>query len=354
MTNRRSFITGLLAAGLCPKPTWADAGSPAFLTAGKKPDQGHVLCGLGQNGQIMFELPIPARGHAAAAHPRLAQAVAFARRPGRFALVIDCVTGQEKARLDAPAGRHFYGHGAFSEDGTLLFTAENDYEAARGVIGVWNAARGYERIAEFASGGVGPHDVKLMPDGETLVVANGGIETHPDTGRTKLNIPTMRPNLAYLDLSGRLLETVRLDDSLHKNSIRHLGVGPDGAVYFAMQWQGDISDRPPLLARHKRGAGPDLIGAAVAAEMVGYAGSIAVVPEHGQVAISSPRGGVVQVFDTDTLDLVQRYELQDVCGISAGRNGLVLTTGTGKVLTGGATRTPLNYPIQWDNHLVQI
>lgn len=79
MPNRRSFIAGMLAAGLAPKPTWADAGSPAFLSAGLKPDGTFVLCGMNTEGQITFELPMLARGHAAAAHPTLAEAVAFAR-----------------------------------------------------------------------------------------------------------------------------------------------------------------------------------------------------------------------------------------------------------------------------------
>ena len=39
----------------------------------------------------------------------------------------------------------------------------------------------------------------LMPDGETFVVANGGIETHPDYGRAELNLETMDPSVAFVD-----------------------------------------------------------------------------------------------------------------------------------------------------------
>ena len=35
-------------------------------------------------------------------------------------------------------GRHFFGHGVFSPDGKLLYATENDFEAARGVIGVYD------------------------------------------------------------------------------------------------------------------------------------------------------------------------------------------------------------------------
>jgi len=190
MANRRAFLAGMVATGLAPKATWADVGKPAYLSAARRLDGEFVLCGLSDGGRITFEVSFPARGHAAAAHPIRAEAVAFARRPGTFAIVINCASGVHVAQLQAPEGRHFYGHGAFSVDGSKLFTTENDYGAGRGIVGVWDATSGYQRIGEFDSGGVGPHDIKPMPGGDLLVVANGGIETHPETGRTKLNIPT--------------------------------------------------------------------------------------------------------------------------------------------------------------------
>ena len=56
--GRRQFLCGFLAAGLIPAPTWADAGSPAFLSAAAKPDGSFVLCGIGADLDIRFELPI--------------------------------------------------------------------------------------------------------------------------------------------------------------------------------------------------------------------------------------------------------------------------------------------------------
>ena len=70
------------------------------------------------------------------------------------------------------------------------------------------------------------------------MVANGGIDTHPESGRTKLNIATMAPNLAYLN-AGEVIEAVTLPQEMHKNSIRHLAVDNQGQVAFGMQWQGD-------------------------------------------------------------------------------------------------------------------
>ena len=357
MQNRRAFLAGLAAAGLAPQATWADAGNPSFLSAGKTPDGRYVLCGLDDRGKAVFQLALPGRGHAAAAHPNLAQAVAFARRPGQFAVVIDCARGREVSRLETPPGRHFYGHGAFSSDGRRLFTTENDFENAQGVIGIWDAAKGYQRVGEFASAGVGPHDIKLLQD-DVLVVANGGIETHPDAGRSKLNIPTMRPNLAFISLQGALLDVVELDPSLHKNSIRHLGVGRNGQVAFGMQWQGNVAARVPLLGVVRRGEAPVLFDTEMAdmEELAGYVGSVGVSDDAGLVGITSPRGNVAQFFDMTTGAMVAQQEVSDVCGIAPMGSSFLLTTGMGVVARSSENlfQVKSKHQIQWDNHLIPV
>src|SRR3546814_20493551 len=86
-----------------------------------------------------------------------------------------------RRQLGAPDGRHFYGHAVFDRAERLLYTTENDYEAGRGVIGVWDADAGYARAGELDAHGIGPHDLALGPDGRSLVIANGGLLTHPDS-----------------------------------------------------------------------------------------------------------------------------------------------------------------------------
>lgn len=357
MTSRRQFLAGLAAASLAPVRGWASVGAPDFLAAALFPDGSYRLVGLTAGGDTLFSLPLPARGHAAAAHPHRAQAVTFARRPGTFAIVIDCASGKETARLAAPEGRHFYGHGVFSRDGSRLFTTENDYEAGQGVIGIWDA-NSYSRLGEFSSGGVGPHDMRLMPDGQTLVVANGGIETHPETGRTKLNLPVMQPRLTYLDLSGAVLEQIELPNALHKNSIRHLAVRPDGLVGLAMQWQGDKSQYPPLLGLHRRGEEARLLSAPDTDQstLQGYAGSIAFSGDGETVAITCPRGNALHRFRVADGQLDGVFNFDDVCGLCTGKNGFVFTTGIGLigVLAANTARILTQSDCQWDNHLIPI
>ncbi|OED47070.1 DUF1513 domain-containing protein [Leisingera sp. S232] len=358
MTSRRGFLTGVIAATLAPQASWASARNPAFLSAGRDGAGNFLLAGLAETGDILFRHPLPERGHAAAAHPIRPQAVAFARRPGRFADVIDCCTGAALARLEPPAGHHFYGHGVFSADGSRLFTTENDYDNARGIIGVWDAADDYRRITAFSSGGIGPHDMALRRDAPGLVVANGGIETHPDSGRAKLNLPDMRPNLSYLSLDGDLQDQMELPQELHLNSIRHLAIRADGTVGFAMQWQGDLGEQVPTAGLHKPGGGPFLLAEddPRVLNMNGYGGSTAFSADGTLLGVTSPRGGVLQIIDTVSGALLHEHKETDICGLAPAPGGFTASTGTGQLLTISETGLTMLQPadLAWDNHLIRL
>ncbi|NSY40010.1 DUF1513 domain-containing protein [Leisingera sp. ANG59] len=358
MTSRRGFLAGLMASALAPQASWAAAGSPAFLSAGKDTSGAFLLAGLTETGGILFRHPLPGRGHAAAAHPTRPEAVAFARRPGRFADVIDCRSGAALARLEPPPGHHFYGHGTFSPDGSRLFTTENDYENARGIVGVWHAADGYRRIDAFSSGGIGPHDMLLRRDKPGLVIANGGIETHPDSGRAKLNLPDMRPNLSYLNPDGTLEEQMELPQDLHLNSIRHLSMRADGTVGFAMQWQGDTGEQVPTAGLHTPGGVPRLLAEddARVLNMQGYGGSVAFSDDGGQIGVTSPRGGVLQVMDTVSGALLQEHRIGDVCGLAPSADGFMASTGAGHFIAISESTQHLLHraDLAWDNHLIPL
>ncbi|ABD54288.1 DUF1513 domain-containing protein [Jannaschia sp. CCS1] len=357
--NRRDLLVGLGAATLVPKASWADAHNPAFLSAAQAPDGNYHLCGLDPRGDVVFSIPLPGRGHAAAAHPTRPEAVAFARRPGRFALILDCVTGQETARLLPPPNRHFYGHGTFSSDGDVLFTTENDLTTLEGRIGLWDAAHGYVRLGDVPSGGIGPHDIARLPGTETLVIANGGIATHPDSGRTPLNPATMRSNLAYMRTDGTLLERVELDVTLRQNSIRHLSIRDDGLVSAGMQWNGAEGEHPPLTLLHRIGAAPRLLAAPTQThrQLDGYVGSISFDQAGAHVAVTSPRGGTVHIFDVNSGAFAGLITAEDICGLALShRAGLIATTGQG--ITGFVAQDDLTQmrhsSWRWDNHIVAI
>ncbi len=346
--RRRTFLASLAAASL-PRVSWADAGSPAFLAAGKT-GENYLLHGLDANGGTLFRLPLPARGHAAAAHPVRPEAVAFARRPGSFALVIDCAAGTVTHQLAPPQGLQFNGHGAFSADGTHLMTSEVIADTSEGRIGLWSAAD-YTRLTDWPSGGIGPHDLKRLPDGR-LAVANGGIRTDPND-RAKLNLPDMRPNLALLSADGRILDRIELS-GLHQNSIRHLALTGD-TIAFAMQWEGDPAEPVPLLGLWQPGSPPVLCEPAPEEmlTMQGYAGSIAATANR--VLITSPKGGAAMIFAADGTPIAT-HRRADLSGAAASSDGFLLTDGFGAIWAADDDGLrPLGTGLTaWDNHLVAL
>ena len=255
--DRRTLLR-VLAGGagvlFLPRMSHANAPGRRYLAARMDAEGAFRVGVFDSAGTLLLDLDLPARGHGFALHPQRPVAVCFARRPGTFALAFDLVQGTRLAEIRTPSGRHFCGHGVFAGDGSLLYASENDYSNRRGVVGVYVPDEGYRRAGELPSHGIGPHEIALLPGGEALVVANGGIATHPDAPGVKLNLPSMDPTLAYVDRrGGRLLERVALPRALHALGIRHIAVAQDGRVALGMQYEGPRGDLVPLVGLHRRG-----------------------------------------------------------------------------------------------------
>jgi len=364
--DRRTLL-GLIAGGLAwpllPPGLRAEGGQPLFLSARADAAGDFRVSGFDAAGRPAFDLPLPARGHSFALRPGARQAVHFARRPGTFATILDLARGVAVGAMETPADRHFYGHGAFGPDGRLLYATENDFAAGRGAIGVYDAVHGYRRVAELPSHGVGPHEIRLLSDGETLAVANGGILTRPDLPRVKLNVPTMAPSLTYIDRrDGLLLKEVRLNPELHQLGMRHLAVGRDDTVAIAMQYEGPAGDRVPLVATHRGDAPVTLLDAPaeVLRSMHQYCGSVELDRSGAVLAVSAPRGNLVAFWDAATGRHLSAVVVADSCGIAAGaRPGTFLaSSGRGGVMVLDAvagTATPIASDFlragRWDNHM---
>ena len=370
IVDRRTLLlsgaAGLVFAGARVRLARAAArnGDALYLSARTTMEGSHGFAGFTQRG-IRFETALPGRGHGCAVRPGGMEAVAFARRPGRFMVVIDPRNGRTVRRIAAAEGRHYFGHGVFSPDGALLYVTESAYDAAGGAvgaIGIYDARDGYRRIGEHAGFGIGPHEIGLLSDGRTLAVAVGGILTHPDTGRAKLNIPVMDPSLVYVDRhSGALLERHRPPPAQHRNSIRHLAIAAGDVVVAVLQYQGPPGDRPPLVMMHRRGDAARFLSAPdpVQARMRNYCGSVAVDPASQVAAVTSPQGGIVTFWSLAGRTFVGALDMPDGCGIASDEagGGFIVTSGTGRAMAvdaAGPRAADAALPLaacRWDNHL---
>ena len=358
LINRRQLLKGLLTATLVPQVSWASIGAPSYLLTGRDQDGGFKLFGMSSKFEELFKFSLPGRGHAVVAHPEKPEAIIFARRPGMFGIVFNCQSGKPITNLELPTGRHFYGHGVFLNNGKLLCTTENCYETGLGKIGIWDTNRNYKRIGEIPSWGIGPHEISKLDDNDLLVIANGGIRTHPNSGRTKLNVGQINSNLSYSTIDGELRDQMILSPRMRGSSIRHIDVSQSGVVAFAMQHQKSSDYLRPLLGTHKLGQSCKLLNYDNSAKisMGGYLGSIAISRKGDRVGITAPRGGMVQIISVDGR-LLKSWRHYDCCGISCSKeNGFMITTGTGSVFKVSDTTEEFfgEFDYAWDNHLTVL
>lgn len=305
---------------------------------------------LNERGTLISKIDLPARGHDIALSRQKDKLIVFARRPGTFAILFD-VNGKVLGEISSIVGRHFYGHGAFSADGRLFYATENDFENARGVIGIYDLTTNpIQRIGEFSAGGVGPHDLLLDPHSGFLIIANGGIETHPDFARAKLNLATMRANICWLDPSnGDLVARYDAPDHLQKLSLRHMALGGNGDVWIAGQYQRQGELAQSLLAKANPEDGLEFIQMPEddLAALRNYVGSVAASADGEQIAITSPKGGCAYILDQQGT-IIDRRKQADICGVDFGRNAFKFSSGLG---TFGDQQ--LN-DLRFDNHLIAL
>jgi hypothetical protein len=265
-------------------------------------------------------------------------------------MIFDPRNKGEPIAISSPEGRHFYGHGAFSPNGRLLYASENDFDGNRGMIGLYDATNRFTRIGEFETYGIGPHDMTVSDDGRLLIVANGGIETHPDFGRTKLNLGEMQPSLALIDAAtGALVEKHVLPAEWAELSTRHVDLDGEGRIWFACQYEGHRKDLPPLVGHFAKGEDLSFIDLPeeTTRRLANYVGAIAVNRSEGLVGITSPKGGASVTIDARTGKMLAETSVPEAAGIAPARNGFAVSSYDGDFLS---TRSD----VAWDQHIVRI
>ncbi|MDA7416557.1 DUF1513 domain-containing protein [Xenophilus arseniciresistens] len=362
-SSRRRWLAQVAALGLAaaarPVLAQADGSEPLRFAAAWESEAGGYQVGVLQQqkpaGPLAraCALSVPTRAHGVWAEPG-GTLLAVARRPGDWLLRLRMSDGKALAWSWMDGGRAFNGHVIASADGKQLYTTETDLETAEGLIGVRDAAS-LEKVGEWRTHGADPHELLLDADG-SLLVANGGIPTLPETGRLKVELHRMDASLVRLDTrSGQLLGQWRLADS--RLSLRHIAWGADaqGARVLGIALQAEHEDAAarraaPLLARFD---GRQLTAHGAAHTLNGYGGDIAFA--GGRFAVSCPRADGVALWRADG-----QWEgfapLAEACPLAADRKGALLWAGG----RDAAARLPLpgDHPaiggLRVDNHWLML
>ena len=140
------------------------------------------------------------RGHGLCQNPvQAAQVAMIARRPGTQGIVVNLHSGEIEHNFQCTKNYHMQGHACFSHDGQFLFSSESNLKTGQGKI-IVRETQNFKQVHEFSSHGIGPHELLMMPNSHNIVVANGGLLTHPDSGRKVLNYEDMYSSLTYICL----------------------------------------------------------------------------------------------------------------------------------------------------------
>ncbi|BBN83441.1 hypothetical protein PA25_34260 [Pseudoalteromonas sp. A25] len=358
--SRREFCKRVLAmsASICVMQALSGCTVnvlPRFASAYTDNHGDHYVGWFNGQGEILGKVAIDSRAHDLCYVPDNDSLLVFSRRPGRVMYVIDVNENKIRHRIDSAENQHFFGHGTLSLDGRFLYTTENkfdpSYHAYEGLIVVRNT-HNYKVEAQFNSGGIGPHQLAMLRQQNTLVVANGGIHTHPARPRTKLNIDSMKPNLSYIDISsGKVVETVLPPDN--QLSTRHLCLAKNDTVYVGCQYQGPAHYVKPLVFSHSRG---EQLHALPASDeqwrsFKQYIASLAVSHDDHKLAVTSPRGGVVGVWDRHLQNLPVIENKIDCAGIAPYQDEFIASTGSGIL---SSYKHQVKHELHWDNHMIYM
>lgn len=228
---------------------------------------------------VQQAVDLPTRPHGLM-HLQGDEYLVIARRPGDWMMRLNIRTG-DASRTWQDADRQFNGHSAVN--GKYVYTTETDMLGGSGVLAVRDKTT-LELLDVWPTHGHDPHEMLVLPQGGLgiaepfLLVANGGIQTHADMGRTQLNLNQMDSSLVALKpATGEVLKQWVLEDT--QLSLRHMALHADGVVGIAMQaHHGNASrknDAPVLALLSDQG----LRTAPESARMKGYAGDIVATPQ---------------------------------------------------------------------------
>lgn len=250
--------------------------------------------------------------HGVAIHPQKPVTVVAFEKIGPGCAEIDLAAGSVRRFIQPTRDRWFYGHGAYSTDGKLLYSTETINSTGEGVIGVRDATT-FDYLGDFPTFGDNPHDCHLIEDGKVLVITNGGGKQGTDR----------QPCVTWVDVASRKL-IEKQDIAGDRFNTGHLSTaGKNGLVVVSAPRAG-LTEQD-LGAVSLRIAGGPLVTvtdpADIAARMTGEALSVEVHESTGTAAVTHPLGGMVTWWSTTDRQFKKVMDRPRPRGVTLSRDG---------------------------------
>ncbi len=366
--TRRDFVVqcgraaaGVAVAGLLPGCTRSHEEQPSaerlghVIGAGRfvAPDKttftlNQVDLDADQTELTWFELGF--FGHGVVEHPLDPRRAMVFEKKGPGACEVDLVARKVSRTLSTKKSRHFYGHGAYSRDGQLLYCTESDLEDDyAGVVAVRDA-KTMELLGEFPSFGQSPHDCVLIDDGKVMVITNAGGELGGD----------VRPSVVYVDVADQSLRE-KITFESPRVSAGHLAISSrgdlvcvgaprDGVANKSAQ-PGQISMRP-VGGTFKTMTEPSEITSRMRAETL----SVAIHEPTKRVLATNPAGDIATLWDLESGTYLRHYDLPYPRGaaITLDRSAFALSYGRGRTDSSLVRIDPVSQELLQDTTLREV
>lgn len=218
--TRREFIIASMSAMLAACTQSKSTNSNIILGGGKYIKEGEsqasfVLSVVNLENKVRDLTPMSFLAHGIHRNPTNQNQLAIFEKKGPNACEYDLSSKKIVRVIPKIDNRYFYGHGAYSLDGKILFSTETELSGLNGMIGIRDSID-LTYLGEFPSYGKEPHECKLIDNGKTLVVTNGGGDKNGDS-----------PSVTYIDVnSQKLIEKVELTRA--ELNTGHLAIGEKG------------------------------------------------------------------------------------------------------------------------------
>ena len=283
--------------------------------------------------------------HGVIKNPFAEERVVVFEKKGPGSAEIDLKANEIATRINPAKGCEFYGHGAYSQDGRLLYATEYEKSSYEGKMTIRDA-KDFSVIDEFPTYGEWPHDCQFIEDGKVVAITNGG--GNIDGGA--------KPCVTFVDVAkGTLVEKITFDNPQINAGHLMLSTNLDLAVTHAMR-EG-LDNRKALGALSLRPRGEKfktmLSPAGVTSAMKGETLSLCMHEESNVVAATNPYGdpdGLVTFWNYETGEFVKKFEIEQPrgVGLTLDRKFWVVTWGRdnpGVILLSTETHEPAEPPI---------
>ncbi len=255
-------------------------------------------------------IPLDFFAHGVTPAPHAPERAVLFEKKGKGCCEVDLRSRAMLRKVETVEGREFYGHGAYSPDGSLLYCTESEVgNRFRGLVAVRDG-KSFELLGEFPSYGNAPHDCHFVDAGRTLVITNGG---DPMGGPSP-------PSVTFVEAdSEKLLETIEIDNP--KLNAGHVATTADRQLAVVSAPRDGLQHEARPLGGLSLRTEPGLLRARVepgdvTERMIGETLSVAIHEPTGTVAATNPDGDLVSFWDLETGELRRSLELPRVRGVA--------------------------------------